>query len=563
MAGKVSNEVKVLGYLPNDRPPIGQTILFGFQHVLTMFPATILCALIVGFHPSTVLTFSGVSTIVALILSRMGIGKFIPLYYGSSFSYLAATVAITQASFGVVAPDERIRIAQAGIVATGILNIIVGAVIRALGGKRAIDRVLPPIVTGSVACVIGFGLGFAALGMASGTSSGLAGDPKWWSVSIITLVVTIVFSVYLQGKGFIGMLPILLGAIVGYAVAFLADVVTGTVNTANGLINYGAFSGANFLTTPHITFPDFTSDLLWTAVFGIGIMAIATIPESTAHLYQISLYVDHLADEIGRERYGLSKYIGFNLILDGIGDVIHGLFGATAGTNYGENNSLMVITRNYSGPALLAAGGIAILLGFSGWLTAAVYSVPTAVSGGLAIYLFGVIGMQGIALMMAEKVNLFDPKQLAIGATIMIIGIGGNIGYDGGFLPIPLFQGIFPYGWPAIATAAVAGILLNLLFVLVKPPRTRESAEPDDLKRIEGIGPKVAGALQAAGINSFAQLAGTDVDHLKALLKDAGLHMVQPDTWPAQARLAAAEDWAALEEMQGEMLGGVKPRPAY
>jgi len=97
---------------------IGQTILFGFQHVLTMFPATVLCALIVGFHVSTVLTFSGVSTITALLLSRFGIGKFIPLYYGSSFSYLAALVAITNASFGQVAPDEKIRIAQAGIVAT-------------------------------------------------------------------------------------------------------------------------------------------------------------------------------------------------------------------------------------------------------------------------------------------------------------------------------------------------------------------------------------------------------------------------------------------------------------
>lgn len=556
MAGNASNQVKVLGYLPNDRPPIGQTILFGFQHVLTMFPATILCALIVGFHPSTVLTFSGVSTIVALVLSRIGIGTFIPLYYGSSFSYLAALLAITGASFGQVAPDDRIRIAQAGIVATGVLNIIVGLIIRAVGGKRAIDKVLPPIVTGSVACVIGFGLGYSALGMASGTSSGLPGDMKWWTVSIITLIVTIGFSVYLQGKGFIGMLPILLGALVGYGVAFLADLVTGTVNTANGLINYSAFAGANFVTMPHITFPDFTSDLTWTAIFGVGIMAIATIPESTAHLYQISLYIDHLADEISKPRIGLSKYIGFNLILDGIGDVIHGMFGATAGTNYGENNSLMVITRNYSGPALVAAGVIAILLGFSGWLAAAVASVPTAVSGGLAIYLFGVIGMQGIALMMAEKVNLFDPKQLAIGAVIMIIGIGGNIGYEGGFLPIPIFRGIFPNGWPAIATAAVAGILLNLLFVLVRPPRTRESAEPDDLKRIEGIGLKVAGILQAAGINSFAQLADTDVAQLKAILKEAGLHMVQPDSWPMQARLAANADWAGLEAMQAEMLGG-------
>jgi uracil permease len=126
---------------------------------------------------------------------------------------------------------------------------------------------------------------------------------------------------------------------------------------------------------------------------------------------------------------------------------------------------------------LLAAGVIAIILGFIGPLAEAVGSIPTAVSGGLAIYLFGVIGMQGIALMMAEKVNLYDPKQLAIGATILIIGIGGNIGYPNGFLPIPLLQGVFPGGWPAIATGAVLGILLNLITLFFKPPMERAAVE--------------------------------------------------------------------------------------
>jgi uracil permease len=207
-----------------------------------------------------------------------------------------------------------------------------------------------------------------------------------------------------------------------------------------------------------------------TAIFSIAIMCIATIPESTAHLYQISLYVDRFAEEIGQEKYELDQHIGFNLILDGIGDFINGLFGSTAGTNYGENNSLMAITRNYSGPVLVAAGVISMLLGFIGKLEALVGTVPTAVSGGLAIYLFGVIGMQGIALMVENKVNLFDARTLAVGATIMIIGIGGNIGYPNGFLPIPLFQGIFPFGWPAIATGAVFGILVNAIFLIFKAP---------------------------------------------------------------------------------------------
>jgi uracil permease len=226
---------------------------------------------------------------------------------------------------------------------------------------------------------------------------------------------------------------------------------------------------AQLITAPHITFPNFGHELTSTAIIGIAVMAIATIPESTAHLYQISLYVDHLAEELGREKYHLGRYIGFNLILDGLGDIVNGLLGGVAGTNYGENNSLMVITRNYSGPALLMAGLIAILMSFSGTLAGLVQSVPTAVSGGLAVYLFGVIGMQGIALMMSEKVDLFDPKQLAIGSTILIVGIGGHIGYPGGFLPIPALAGIFPNGWPAIATGAVLGILLNVTFLVFKP----------------------------------------------------------------------------------------------
>ncbi len=450
-----ANRSKVMGYLPNDVPPPLQLVLLGFQHVLTMFPATVLVAALCGFHVGTVLTVSGVGTIVALLLARWRIGKFIPLFYGSSFSYIAAYLAIVQQmtgslpQFGVPAPDEVISTMQAGIIVTGIFNIIIGAVIRAVG-KEKIDMVLPPIVTGSVAAIIGFGLAAAALGMAGAN----------WAVSIITLLVTILFSVYLQNRGFLGMLPVLLGAIVGYIVSALI---------APDSVNFTPVTTAPWFAVPHFTFPSFSGSLVGTAIFSIAVMAIATVPESTAHLYQISLYVDRLATDTGREKYELDKNIGFNLILDGMDDTLKGLFGSTAGTNYGENNSLMAITRNYSGPALISAGAIAILLGFVGKLAGLVQTVPLAVSGGLAIYLFGAIGMQGIALMQEHKVSMFDPRNLAVGATIMVIGIGGNIGYEGGFLPIPFLQGLFPSGLPAIATAAVLGIIVNAIFLVFKP----------------------------------------------------------------------------------------------
>ena len=467
-----ASEQKVLGYLPNDNPPFGQTVLLGLQHVLTMFPATVLCAILMKFPVSTVLTITGLGTIVALVGAKLSMGKYIPLYYGSSFSYIAAVSAIMAAK-GVdtaVAPPEVISVATAGFIATGVINIVMGIIIRASGGKEALDKILPPIVTGAVACTIGIGLGATALQMATGVFSnsfniGELANLKWLAASMVTLLAAFLFSVYLQGKGFIGMLPVLLAAIVGYVVSIPL-----------GLVNFAAFGVEKFLRAPSITLPTFNDPLTLTAIVGIGVMAIATIPESTAHLYQISLYVDHLAEEQGKEKYHLDRYIGLNLMLDGLNDLVNGLFGSTAGTNYGENNSLMVITRNYSGPSLIAAGVISIILGFIGPLAEAIASVPTAVIGGLAIYLYGVIGMQGIALMIAEKVNLYDPKQLAIGATILVVGIGGNIGFANGFLPVPILRSVFPYGWPAIATGAVLGILMNLITVWFKPPFERAAA---------------------------------------------------------------------------------------
>lgn len=447
----------VMGYMPNDTPPTGQMILLGFQHVLTMFPATVFVAAFCGFHIGTVLFASGVSTIVALVLSRRGIGTFIPLFYGSSFSYIAAYAGISGAMLGAPyvpfsgpLPDEVISLMQAGIVVTGLINILVGFLIRWIG-KENLDKVLPPVVTGSVAAIIGFGLAFAAVGNLASNN---------FLVALITLVLTIMFSVYLQNKGFVGMLPVLLGAVGGYVISALV---------APGSVSLAAVGTAPVFQIPHFTLPSFSGPLVATAIVSISIMAIATIPESTAHLYQMSLYIDRFAQETGREKVNLDRHIGFNLVLDGIGDLLNGLMGATAGTNYGENNSLMAITRNYSGPALIAAGVIAILLGFSGQLAALVNSVPLAVSGGLAVYLFGVIGMQGIALMQEHKVSMFNPRNLAVGATIMVVGIGGNIGYPNGLLPITV-PNVFPQGLPAIATAAVLGILINAVFLIFKPP---------------------------------------------------------------------------------------------
>lgn len=440
--------VKVSGYLPDDTPPPGAMLSLGFQQVLTMFPATVLVAILTKFDVGVTLLASGLGTIIALLVSK----RKIPMYYGSSFSYIAVVITAMSlyandcfASSAAYCPDG-VRLVQVGIIGTAVLEIIIGWLIMQIG-KAALDRILPPIITGSMAIVIGLALAGSALNMAS----------AHWLVALITLLGTVLFSVFLQNKGLLGMLPILLGAVFGYL-----------VSAVFGIVDYGKIASEAWLRVPAFTLPAFGDPRAWELMVSISLIAIATIPESTAHLYQMSLYIDTLAEKMGRAKYNIKELIGLNLIADGADDLVVGFLGGAAGTNYGENNSLMAITRNYSIPVLMTAGGMAILLGFVGKLAGVVNSIPTAVTGGLAIYLFGVIGMQGVALIQSENVDLFNPKNLAIGAAMLVCGIGGNLGLENGLFPfqVPV---IFPQGIPAIVFAAIVGIALNLIFVIFKP----------------------------------------------------------------------------------------------
>jgi len=442
-------EKKLIGYLPQDVPPVGALLSLGFQQVLTMFPATVLVAILTKFDVGVTLFASGIGTIIALLVS----GRRIPMYYGSSFSYIAVIITV----MNLYAKDcftnpamtycpDGVRIVQVGIMGTAVFEILIGMLMMKVG-KEAIDKVLPPVITGSIAMVIGIALAGTALAESSAN----------WLVAFITLIVTVGFSVYLQGKGLIGMLPILFGAVVGYLVSIPL-----------GLVNFASLQAAPWFQLPRITLPAFESPAAWASVFSIALIAIATVPESTAHLYQMSLYIDALALEVGKKPVEIKKLIGLNMIADGSDDLVVGFLGGCAGTNYGENNSLMAITRNYSTAVLMTAGAMAIVLGFIGKLTGLVGTIPVAVTGGLSIYLFGVIGMQGVALIQSEKVNLFDPKQLAIGASILVCGIGGNLGLKDGLFPFPI-PVLFPNGIPAIVFAAIVGILLNVLFMVLPP----------------------------------------------------------------------------------------------
>jgi uracil permease len=430
-----------IGYLPDETPSIGKLILFAFQQVLVMFPATVTVALLTGFHVSTTIFASGLATLCFLLITR---GK-IPLYYGSSFSYIAAIVGITGASqFGVVAPDMLISQAQFGIIMSGLVSIAAGFIVSRFG-IESIERVLPPTITGSIALVIGLSLAGTALTSVAGYSNGALADAssKMWVAGLITLLTTIGFSVYL--KGVWSQLPILLGILVGYAVSIPL-----------GLIDFSGIFAGSVIAAPHFTLPKPS----WAAVLAIMPIAIATIPESTAHLFQLDIYVNDLARRKGKGEYKIADKLGLNLIGDGVGDIVASLFGGPAGTNYGENISTMAITHNFSCPMLAVAAVISILLSFVSPLSNMINTVPGAVINGACVFLFGVIAAQGIAIMINKRVDMFDARNLAVISTILIIGIGGSFGFPNGMIPV------FGAQLPAIATAALFGIVLNLLLSL-------------------------------------------------------------------------------------------------
>ena len=239
------------------------------------------------------------------------------------------------------------------------------------------------------------------------------------------------------------------GILVGYAVSLAFNV-----------IDFSSIFAGDIVAVPHFTFPKAS----WAAVLAIMPIAIATIPESTAHLFQLDIYVDHLAEQKGKKTYNIKNRLGSNLIGDGIGDIVSSLFGGPAGTNYGENLSTMAITRNFSVPVLGAAAIITMLISFFTPLSKLVNTIPGAVIGGVSIYLFGIIGAQGIAIMINRKVDLFNARNLAVISTILVIGLGGNYGFPGGMIPF------FGAELPSIATAALVGIVLNLILSIGRKP---------------------------------------------------------------------------------------------
>lgn len=462
----MTKQNEVIGYLPDEKPSAWKLLLYALQQVIVMFPATVTVALITGFQVSVTIFASGLATLCFTFITK----RKIPLYYGSSFAYLSAVSGLmaNQAILDKVSPEtatalstwtqgnplplEAIRYAQFGIIMSGFISIIAGLLVRYFG-KNAVEKVLPPTITGSIAMIIGLTLAGNALSDASPATSGNPGTSWVWAVSLATLLSTIIFSKYL--KGFLGQLPLLLGAAVGCVVAGLLSAFGGPslFRTVDTSVIQSLWSVGKVFAIPAFTLPKASL----AAVLAIMPIAIATVPESTAHIYQLDIYVKDLAKKKGvKKDYGLAGKLDMNLIGDGLCDMVSGVIGGPAGTNYGENISTMAITKVFSVPVLIGASIIAMVISCFTPLIQGIYAIPTAVIGGLEIYLFGAIAAQGIAILIDKKADMFSSRNIAVIATVMVLGLGGNYAF-GGNIP---FLGIQV---PCIAGAAIFGILLNLL----------------------------------------------------------------------------------------------------
>ncbi len=362
---------------PGERLSWPRTIGIGLQHIAAMFGATFLVPIITGFSPSTTLLFSGIGTLLFVVVTN----NRIPSYLGSSFAFLGPIAAAK-------AGGTDIALALGGIVATGVLLALVGLIVQQAGIKW-IEAIMPPVVTGSIVTIIGLNLA----GVAKGE---FAADPKLATITLVSiLIIAVIF------RGFIARLSIVLGLVVGYVFA-----------AATGLISSDASAGisnAAWFGTPTFTTPQFSSN----AIILFLPVVLVLIAENVGH-------VKAVANMTGDD---LDPMIGKALMADGLATTLAGVGGGSGTTTYAENIGVMAATRIYSTAAYAVAGFGAIVLSMSPKLGAVLSSVPTGVLGGAGTVLFGMIGVLGAKIWIQNKVDFSDTTNLMIAGVTLVVGI--------------------------------------------------------------------------------------------------------------------------------------------
>ena len=366
-----------------ERPPLLTTIPLSLQHLFAMFGSTVLVPILFHVNPATVLLFNGIGTLFYLILCK---GK-IPAYLGSSFAFLSPVF--------LVLSEYSYEAALGGFIVVGAVFCMVSLIVHAIGTSW-IDVIFPPASMGAIVAVIGLELMPTAANMAGLTGENT--DATVIFVSISTLAVTIFAS--MAFRGFLSIIPILIGVVAGYIIAFAA-----------GIVDLSHVESAPWLAIPTIYTPEF--DLR--AILIILPASIVVIVEHIGHLIVTGNIVGrNLAKDPGLDR---------SLLGNGVSTIFSGLFGSTPNTTYGENIGVLAITKVYSTWVIGGAALFAILLSCLGKLAALIQSIPTPVMGGVSMLLFGVIAASGIRILVEAKVDYNNPMNLLLTSIVMGVGV--------------------------------------------------------------------------------------------------------------------------------------------
>ena len=371
---------------PNERLSWPGTIAIGAQHVVAMFGATFLVPILTGFPVSTTLFFSGVGTILFLVITR----NKLPSYLGSSFAFIAPIQAYNGGK--TLETTEQITQAMVSVAVTGVLLALVGLLVQKVG-TRWIEKLMPPVVAGAIVALIGLNLAPAAW-------NNFTLQPL---VATVTLVAIILFSVLF--RGFLGRISIFLGVVVGYVFAAIT-----------GAVNFDAVAAAPLLGLPEFHLPAFGDPTSWSLLPIFLPVILVLIAENVGH-------VRGVATMTGDPTINAST--GRALTADGVASTLAGLFGGSATTTYGENIGVMAATRVYSTAAYWVAGAIAVLLSFSPAIGAVINTIPAGVIGGATTALYGLIGVIGIKIWVDNQVDFSRPVNQYTVAVSFVIAIAG------------------------------------------------------------------------------------------------------------------------------------------
>ncbi len=382
-----------------------QTIILGLQHGFTMFGATVLVPIITGLDISVALFMAGVGTLLFHFVTK----NKVPAFLGSSFAFIAPIL--------LVADKFGIPYALGGIVAAGLIYLLFSFLVSHFGPEKVI-AFFPPVVTGPVIMVIGLKLAPTAIGMAS---------ENWW-IALVGFVIVVLVSSYT--RGFLKVIPVLLGIVIGYIVAIIF-----------GLVDFTSVAEAKWLGFPQFTIAKFN----WNAIMIVAPVALVTVIE---HIGDV-LAIGATAEKDFVKNPGLHR----TLLGDGLATSVSAFFGGPANTTYSENTGVLALTKVYNPIVMRIAAVFAIIIGLVPKLGAIIATIPGALIGGISIILFGMIAAVGVRTVVENKVNLEKSRNLIIAATILILSLGGVS------IPIPLGNGQIEI--EGMALGALVGIILN------------------------------------------------------------------------------------------------------